>query len=119
MIDYLISVPPEIELIGEEHPRLSHRVRNTNIVALHKHSSFISSVLEKIKEKLNAVKHAFGPEKVFYFGSGVYINEFGKNTNRCIYTYPFAKKGMLFHRDVGFKGIKKWQNTHELIFFSN
>ena len=49
MIDFLISVSPEIQLIGEEHPTENHRVRNTNIVALRKNCNFIASVLEKIK----------------------------------------------------------------------
>lgn len=117
MIDYLKSVSSEIELIGEEHPIEKHRVRNTNIIALHKNNNFIKSVLEKIKKKLETEKDGFGPQQVFNIGSGIYINEFLENTNKCIYKYPFENTSMLtFNSDIYLKNIKKWQLTDEYIF---
>jgi hypothetical protein len=117
MIDYLKSVSSEIELIGEEHPTEKHRVRIGNIVALHKHSNFIASVLEKIKKKLENQKDAFGSKKVFEIGSGTYIQEFLDNTNTCIYKYPFQNTHMLhFDLKIYSKNIKKWQSTEDYIF---
>lgn len=118
MIDYLNSVSSEIELIGEEHPIQEHRVRNTNIVALHKNSNFIKLILEKIKKKLENEKDAFGHKKVFDIGSRIYINQFLKNTNHLpIYKYPFQNTYMLkFNREIYSKNIKKWQSTDEYIF---
>jgi mannosyltransferase OCH1-like enzyme len=117
IVDYLKSVSSEIELIGEEHPIEKHRVRNTNIVALHKNSNFIKSVLEKIKKILETEKDAFGHQQVFNIGSGIYINEFLENTNQCIYKYPFENTYMLkFNSEIYSKNIKKWQNTDEYIF---
>jgi hypothetical protein len=117
MIDYLNSVSSEIELIGEEHPTQNHRVRNGNIVALHKNSNFIKSVLEKIKKRLENEKDAFGHNKAFVIGSWIYINDFLENTNQCIYKYPFQNTYMLkFNTDIYSKNIKKWQDTDEYIF---
>jgi len=116
MIDYLKLVSSEIELIGEEHPIEKHRVRIGNIIALHKNSNFIKSVLEKIKTKLETEKDAFGHQQVFNIGSGIYINEFLENTNPCIYKYPFEKTNMLqFNSEIYSKNIKKWQHTDEYI----
>ena len=115
MIDYLKCVSCEIELIGEEHPTEKHRVRNTNIIALHKNSNFIKSVLEKIKKRLKDEKDAFGHQKVFDIGSGIYIKTFLENTNQCIYKYPF-KNMIKFNTEIYSKNIKKWQNTNEYIF---
>lgn len=117
MIDYLKSVSSEIELIAEEHPLEKHRVRNTNIIALHKKSNFIKSVLEKIKKKLATKKNYFGPEQMFDIGSGIYINEFSENTNQCIYKHPFETTNMLeFNFNIYNRNIKKWQDTYEYIF---
>lgn len=117
MIDYLENVPSEIELICEEHPIETYRVRNTNIVALHKNSNFIASVLEKIKKKLETEKDAFGHKKVFDIGSYCYIKEFLENTNHCIYKYPYQNTYMLtFDNIIYSKNTIKWQNTDEYIF---
>lgn len=117
MIDYLKSVSSEIELIGEEHPIEKYRVRNTNIIALHKNTNFIKAVLEKIKHKLETEKDAFGHQKVFSIGSGIYINAFLENENQCIYKYPFDNADMLtFNSDIYSKNIKRWQHTEEYIF---
>ena len=117
MIIYLKTLSPKIELIGEEHPTETIRVRNSNIVALHKNSNFIASVLEKIKIKLNNEKNAFGFKKVFEIGSMIYIKEFLNNTNVHIFKYPFEKKKFLYlNKYIYFKNIKKWQNTNEYIF---
>jgi len=58
MIDYLKPVSNDIELIGEEHPtpKFSYKVRNGNIVALHKNSNFIKSVLKKLQKIYNKTK---------------------------------------------------------------
>ncbi len=117
MIDYLNSVSSEIELICEEHPTHKDRVRNTNIIALHKNSHFIKSVLEKIKKKLKKEKDAFGYQEAFNIGSGIYINDFLKNESQFIYKYPFVKTNMItFSSNIYLKNIKKWQNTNEYIF---
>jgi mannosyltransferase OCH1-like enzyme len=117
MIDFLISVSPEIQLIGEEHPTENHRVRNTNIVALRKNCNFIASVLEKIKNKLENEKDAFGSNKVFDIGSGIYIKEFLENENISIYKYPFQNTHMVkFDNNIYSKNIKRWQTSNENIF---
>lgn len=117
MNNYLKLVSSEIELIGEEHPITKHRVRNTNIIALHKNSNFIKSVLEKIKNKLKNEKNAFGHNKVFEIGSRIYIDEFLNNIDNRIYKYPFQNTHMLKMNNVIYsKNIKKWQNTDEYIF---
>jgi mannosyltransferase OCH1-like enzyme len=117
MIDYLKSVSSKIELICEEHPITKHRVRNTNIIALHKNSNFIKSVLEKIKKILVTKKDAFGAGQVWIIGSEIYINEFLNNTNKCIYKYPFQNTCMLkFDSEIYSKNVKKWQTTFESIF---
>ena len=84
-----MSVSSEIELICEEHPINKYTVRNGNIIALHKNSKFLISVLEKMKIKLINSKNAFGPKTVYDIGSKIYIDEFSYNKNACIYKYPF------------------------------
>jgi hypothetical protein len=117
MIEYLNDVSPEIELIGEEHPVKKQRVRMGNIIALHKHSKFLGSVLQKIKTKLINSKNAFGSKKVFELGSGIYIQEFLNNTDIHVYKYPFQVKSMVKLNSIIYsKNIKKWQNTNEYIF---
>ena len=117
LINYLNNIPEEIEFIGEEHPVEKWRVRNTNIICLHKNSKFITSVLEKIKIRLINSKHAFGPNSVIQIGSGIYINEFINNKNPCVYKYPFTVAKMI-HSDPNIysKNITKWQNTYEPLF---
>ena len=117
MIDYLSLVSPEIQLIGEEHPKEYNRVRNTNIVALQKNSKFIRIVLKKIKIKLQNSKDAFGPQAMYSIGSEIYINEF-KKQDKYIYKYPFQTNNMIkfFIKEIKSKNIKKWQNTYEHIF---
>jgi hypothetical protein len=117
MIDYLNSVPPDIQLIGDEHPIEKYRVRNTNIVALQKNCRFISLVLQKLKHKLLSKRDAFGPHMVFEIGSFTFIREFLENTSEPIFKYPFHNDCMItFHPDIYVKNIKKWQHTHEYIF---
>ena len=117
MIEYLTSVPSEIELIGEEHPVQKYRVRMGNIIVLHKHSKFLASVLQNIKTKLINSKNAFGSKKVIELGSGNYTQAFLNNTDTCVYKYPFQVKGMIkFNNIIYSKNIKKWQNTNEYIF---
>ncbi len=119
MIDYLKPVSNDIELNGEEHPtpKFSYKVRNGNIVALHKNSNFIKSVLKKITKDLQQNKNAFGRTKVFEIGSGNYINSILNNTNQNIYIYPFINERMLiFDREIYSKNGKKWQNTEEFLF---
>jgi hypothetical protein len=114
MINYLMSLSSEIELICEEHPTDKDRIRNGNIIALHKNSKFLISVLEKMKIKLINRKHAFGPKTVYDIGSKTYINEF-YNKNAYIYKYPFRN---LINSDANIylNNLTKWQNTYENIF---
>ena len=115
MIDHLNYISDDIELIGEEHPVEKYRVRNGNIIALHKNSNFLKLVLEKIKIKLINSKNAFGPENLFKIGSGIYINEFKCNNNKYIYKYPFSDM-VQSNEYIYSKNIKKWQETHEYLF---
>jgi len=117
MINYLNSVSPKIELIGEEHPVEKHRVRNTNIIALQKNSKFLKKTLEKIKIKLIKSKDAFGSKKMFEIGSGIYIKKFLNHKNPHVYKFPFANRNMIsFDKYVYSKNIKTWQSTNEYIF---
>lgn len=115
MINYLNSVSDEIEIIGEQHPTQSNRVRNSNIIALHKNSQFLNSVLQQIKIKLIDSKEAFGPAQMFSIGSGIYINEFLNNQNTCIYKYSF-KKLIFKYVQIRLNTPTRWQKTYEYIF---
>lgn len=117
MIHYLQTVPYEIQLIGEEHPKEHHRVRNGNIIALHKHSPFISSILQKMKLSLKSNRNAFGPNKVSEIGSKIYIQQFLENTNKHIYKFPFQNRNMItFDNNIYLQNVKRWQTTYEYIF---
>ena len=114
--EYLVTVA-ELELICEEHPKDTHRVRNTNIVALKLHSPFIATVLQKIKAKLLVSKSAYGPDKMFHIDSLIFISEFAHNKNNTIIKYPFINTNMiLFINDIYKKRLTRWQRTYESIF---
>lgn len=120
LIDYLSQVSFETELIAEEHPKETDRVRVGNIITLHKHSKFIALVLEKIKKKLKSDKNAFGSNKVNEIGSDIYINEFKKNKNPNIYKYPFFNTGKIKKNNkIYMKRARIWQETNEPIFKKN
>ena len=120
LIDYLNLVSPEIELIGEEHPKCKFRTRVGNIVALHKNCKFIKIVLKKIKKKLKSDKNAFGSHNVNEIGSDIYINEFLQNNNPNIYKYPLYNSGYLIKNNkIYMKRPRKWQETNEPLFKKN
>jgi len=112
MVDYLYTIPNDIQFIAEEHPVENYRVRNTNIVALKKNAYFFLNVLDKITIKLKNSHDAHGPNAMFEIGSGIYIEEC-KNQIK----YPFFNTQMLiFDEYIYMKNIKRWQATFEPIF---
>ena len=124
MIEFLDTMPLNVELIGEEHPYEINRVRNTNIIVLQKYSKFLESLLQSIKVKLSKSFYAYGPGKVFMLGSGIYIYKFKQyikynkhKSIKDIFKYPFFKSNqIIFDNTIYNKNIKKWQNTYQYIF---
>ena len=117
MNKYLNSISSETELIAEQHPSDSTRVRNGNIVVIKKHSEFLKSVLNKIKTKLINSQNGYGSKLMWDIGSGIYINEFKIKHNNDIYKYDMVKAGWLLNKYTNlFQKIKKWNEIEEYIF---
>ena len=117
LIDYLENISTDIELICEEHPLETHRIRNGNIISLKKKHNYFAKILNKIKSKLIVSNNAYGPNVMYEIGSGLYIDEFKKNKCKNIIKVPFLNKNMIVCDNYIYgKNTKTWQNTYEAIF---
>ena len=108
-----------IELIGETHPKHTHRVRNTNIIALCKEHELLNETLQSVKYALlDARKNNLeGPNNVWHIGSKIYIDLFQKHKGSRVIDVPLQVEGyLLFDGNIYSSRINKWQSTYEPLF---
>jgi hypothetical protein len=122
MINYINDqISNNIIMIGDEHPIIKSRVRNTNIISLQLYHPLFNIVLQNIKKELIIARDQQyrGPDHIFNIGSGIYINKFNNFIliNNSVIKYPLEEKELiLFNFDIYSKNIKRWQKTDECLF---